>query len=131
LAIALSLSDKGTNAELLSCINDCFKENQELQKNSRFSGLFTHKGSSGHWNTHNAHGHGQQHHSLAMPVLGQAPTMNASTPPINFGDRGPHPTPPVNYQAHTLNDIILSYPDWQRWQSLPNNPTEFYHSNQP
>ncbi|KAH9955192.1 hypothetical protein BJV74DRAFT_790851, partial [Russula compacta] len=97
LAITLSLSDKGTNAELLSHINDCFKENQELQKNSRFSGLFTHEGSSGHWHTHNAHRHRQQHHSPAMPVLCRAPTMNASTPPINFGDHGPHPTPPVNY----------------------------------
>ena len=27
LAITLSLSDKGTNAELLSCINNCFKSN--------------------------------------------------------------------------------------------------------
>ena len=62
-------------------------------------------------------------HLLHYPVPGQAPAMNASTPPINFGDHRPHPTPPINYQVHSLNDIILSYPDWQCWQSLPNNPT--------
>ena len=122
LAIALSISDKGTNAELLSHINDCFKSNQELQNNSRFSGLFNHEGSSGHWNMHNTHGHDQDH-SPAMPVPGWAPAMNASTPPINFGDHRPHPAPPINNQVHSLNDIILSYSDWQHQQSLANNPT--------
>jgi hypothetical protein len=41
LAIALSISDKGTNAELLSRIEDCFKTNHNLKNNSRFSGLFS------------------------------------------------------------------------------------------
>ena len=62
-------------------------------------------------------------HLLHYPVPGRAPATNASTPPVNFGDPGPHLTPPISYQVHSLNDIMLSYPDWQRWQSLPNNPT--------
>ncbi|KAI0004650.1 hypothetical protein BJV74DRAFT_763261, partial [Russula compacta] len=131
LAIALSLSNKGTNAKLLSCINDCFESHPELQKNSRFSGLFTHKGSSGHRNTCNTHGYVQEHPHPALPVLGQASTMNMIPPPINFGDHRSHPIPPINYQAHTLNDIMLSYPDWQHWQSLPNSLTQFNNSNQP
>ena len=41
LAIALSISDKGTNGELVSRIEDCFKTNPNLKNNSRFSGLFS------------------------------------------------------------------------------------------
>ena len=41
LAIALSVSDKGTNGELLSRIEDCFKKNPDLKNNSRFSSLFS------------------------------------------------------------------------------------------
>ena len=40
LAIALSLSDKGTNAELLSCIQNSFEQNPDLKQNLQFSGLF-------------------------------------------------------------------------------------------
>jgi hypothetical protein len=40
LAVALSLSDKGTNAKLLSRIQNCFEENPDLKWNSQFSGLF-------------------------------------------------------------------------------------------
>ena len=41
LAIALSISDKCTNSELLSRIEDCFKTNTNLKNDSRFSGLFS------------------------------------------------------------------------------------------
>ena len=41
LAIALSISDKGTNSELLSRIDDCFKKSPNLKNNSRFSNLFS------------------------------------------------------------------------------------------
>lgn len=47
LAVALSISDKGTNNELLSCTQNCFEENPDLKQNSQFSGLFKkliHKG---------------------------------------------------------------------------------------
>jgi len=40
LAVALVLSDKGTNAELLSRIKDHLDQHPELQSNQRFSGLF-------------------------------------------------------------------------------------------
>lgn len=40
LAVALSLSDKGTNAELQSRIQNRFEESPDLKRNSRFSGLF-------------------------------------------------------------------------------------------
>lgn len=40
LTIALSLSDKGTNSELLFCINNYFKVYSDLHNNSRFSGIF-------------------------------------------------------------------------------------------
>jgi hypothetical protein len=40
LAIALVLSDKGTNAELISRIKDHLDQHPELQINQRFSGLF-------------------------------------------------------------------------------------------
>ena len=40
LAVALSISDKGTNAELLTRIQNTFEENPDLKRNSRFSGLF-------------------------------------------------------------------------------------------
>jgi hypothetical protein len=40
LAIALALSDKGTNAELLSWIKDHLDQHLGLQSNQRFSGLF-------------------------------------------------------------------------------------------
>ena len=40
LAIAISLSDKGTNNQLQSRIEARFKAYPDLQKNSRFSGLF-------------------------------------------------------------------------------------------
>ncbi|KAI0000151.1 hypothetical protein BJV74DRAFT_986443 [Russula compacta] len=51
LAIALSLFDKGTNAALMSRVNEHFKSSPELQTNPRFSGLSGCKGSSGHQNT--------------------------------------------------------------------------------
>ena len=40
LAIALSLSDKGTNTELLSRIQNSFEQNPDLKQNLQFSGLF-------------------------------------------------------------------------------------------
>ncbi|KAI9451760.1 hypothetical protein BJY52DRAFT_1351298, partial [Lactarius psammicola] len=40
LAIAVSVSDKGTNAELLARILDHFEQNPDMKHNSRFSGLF-------------------------------------------------------------------------------------------
>ena len=40
LAVALSISDKGTNAELVSRIQNSFDANPDLKRNSRFSGLF-------------------------------------------------------------------------------------------
>ena len=40
LAVALALSDKGTNAELMSRIKDHLDQHPELQSNQRFSGLF-------------------------------------------------------------------------------------------
>jgi len=40
LAIVLVLSDKGTNAELMSQIKDHLDQHLELQSNQRFSGLF-------------------------------------------------------------------------------------------
>jgi hypothetical protein len=40
LAVALVLSDKGTNAELMSRIKDHLDQHPELQSNQRFSGLF-------------------------------------------------------------------------------------------
>jgi hypothetical protein len=40
LAVALVLSDKGTNAELISRIKDHLDQHPELQSNQRFSGLF-------------------------------------------------------------------------------------------
>jgi hypothetical protein len=40
LAVALVLSDKGTNAELMSQIKDHLDQHPELQSNQRFSGLF-------------------------------------------------------------------------------------------
>ncbi|KAH9031356.1 hypothetical protein EDB85DRAFT_1891161 [Lactarius pseudohatsudake] len=40
LTIALSISDKGTNTELSSRIQNCFEQNPDLKRNSRFSGLF-------------------------------------------------------------------------------------------
>jgi len=40
LAIALVLSDKGTNAELMSWIKDYLDQHPELQSNQRFSSLF-------------------------------------------------------------------------------------------
>ena len=40
LAVALSISDKGTNAELLTHIQNTFKETPDLKWNSQFSGLF-------------------------------------------------------------------------------------------
>jgi hypothetical protein len=39
LAIALSLSDKGTKSELLSHIDNYFKVHPNLQNNSRFSSI--------------------------------------------------------------------------------------------
>ncbi|KAH9007832.1 hypothetical protein EDB85DRAFT_1901722 [Lactarius pseudohatsudake] len=41
LAIAISMSDKGTNSELQARILDHFQRQPDLQRNSRFSGLFT------------------------------------------------------------------------------------------
>ncbi|KAH9015544.1 hypothetical protein EDB85DRAFT_1898662 [Lactarius pseudohatsudake] len=41
LAIAISVSDKGTNSELQARILDHFQRQPDLQRNSRFSGLFT------------------------------------------------------------------------------------------
>jgi len=40
LAIALVLSDKGTNTELISQIKDHLDQHPELQSNQRFFGLF-------------------------------------------------------------------------------------------
>ena len=40
LAIALALSDKGTNTKLLSRIKDYLDQHLGLQSNQRFSGLF-------------------------------------------------------------------------------------------
>ncbi len=40
LALALSISDKGTNAELLTRIQDFFDTHPDLKLNSRFSSLF-------------------------------------------------------------------------------------------
>ena len=40
LAIAIGVSDKGTNAELLAWIEDHFKQHPDLKLNSRFLGLF-------------------------------------------------------------------------------------------
>ena len=40
LAVALSISDKGTNSELLTRIQNTFEENPDLKQNSQFSGLF-------------------------------------------------------------------------------------------
>jgi hypothetical protein len=40
LAVALALSDKGTNAELMSQIKAHLDQHLELQSNQRFSGLF-------------------------------------------------------------------------------------------
>jgi hypothetical protein len=40
LAVVLSISDKGTNAELLSRIQSFFEESPDLKRNSQFSGLF-------------------------------------------------------------------------------------------
>jgi hypothetical protein len=40
LAIALALSDKGTNAELMTRIKDHLDEHPEIQSNQRFSALF-------------------------------------------------------------------------------------------
>ena len=40
LAVALALSDKGTNAELISRIKTNLDQHPELQSNQRFSGLF-------------------------------------------------------------------------------------------
>jgi hypothetical protein len=40
LAIALRLSDKGMNAELMSWIKDHLDQHPGLQSNQRFSGLF-------------------------------------------------------------------------------------------
>ena len=54
-------------------------------------------------------GHEQEH--LALPVPGWAPATNVIVPPINFGDHIPHLTPLINYQAYTLNDLMISYPD--------------------
>ena len=40
LAVVLALSDKGTNAELMSRIKAHLDQHLELQSNQRFSGLF-------------------------------------------------------------------------------------------
>ncbi|KAH9065409.1 hypothetical protein EDB87DRAFT_1066441 [Lactarius vividus] len=40
LAIAVAVSDKGTNAELLARIEDQFEQYRDLKYNSRFSGIF-------------------------------------------------------------------------------------------
>jgi hypothetical protein len=40
LALALSISDKGTNNDLVARIKDAFKTQPNLQKNSRFLGIF-------------------------------------------------------------------------------------------
>jgi len=40
LAVVLTLSDKGTNVELMSRIKDHLDQHPELQSNLRFSGLF-------------------------------------------------------------------------------------------
>ena len=40
LALSLALSDKGTNQELLSWIQDYFDAHPNLKNNTRFSGLF-------------------------------------------------------------------------------------------
>ena len=40
LALAVSLSDKGTNAELQTRIQDFFDSHPDLKLNTRFSGLF-------------------------------------------------------------------------------------------
>ena len=40
LAVALVLSDKGTNAELVSRIKDHLDQHPELRSNQRFSGMF-------------------------------------------------------------------------------------------
>jgi hypothetical protein len=40
LAVALALSDKGTNTELISQIKNNLDQHPELQSNQRFSGLF-------------------------------------------------------------------------------------------
>jgi hypothetical protein len=40
LAVALMLSDKGTNAELMSWIKNHLDQHPDLQNNQRFSGLF-------------------------------------------------------------------------------------------
>ena len=53
LAVALSLSDKGTNAELQSRIQSRFEESPDPKQNSQFSGLFkkSKKGPTGNEDT--------------------------------------------------------------------------------
>ena len=96
LAIALSISNKGTNSELLSRIEDCFKTNTNLKNNSRFSGLFSkqHKleVTSVQEDTPNQGGSQSRQQLPHTPATWTASTITVSHD-SHFPPTGPSPSP--------------------------------------
>ena len=96
LAIALSISNKGTNSGLLSHIEDCFKTNTKLKNNSRFSGLFSkqHKleVTSDQEDTPNQGGSQSQQQLPHTPATWTASTITVSHD-SHFPPTGPSPSP--------------------------------------
>jgi len=83
--LALSISDKGTKAEIITRIEDHFKAHPGLQLNSRFSGLFNKPGS---------------HHAIASQSKDTSALANEVT---NGGDSLGEPESDLNEATALFN----------------------------
>ena len=112
LALALSISDKGTNSELLSRIDDCFHAKPDLKINSRFSGLFSkQRKTSDHWPGTQRHAHGpQSRQQLSHTPATQTNAIAASHDSPSYQHPAIRPIPIPSYVPTTTGLSHVSNP---------------------
>ncbi|KAH9015204.1 hypothetical protein EDB85DRAFT_2211933 [Lactarius pseudohatsudake] len=118
LSIALSVSDKGTNAELLSRIQSCFEQNPDLKRNSRFYGLFNKSIRERKNPTHNEEAQEQATQGVIGGPPGDGRTGGNSKIARSILPHHPHPPHPPNMIASSssssymtpTNHYIYQYP---------------------
>jgi hypothetical protein len=124
LAIALSISDKGTNNDLSARINNHFQANPDLQRNSRFLGLFNKPQGRSHHMVHTAQtkdseptkinedDSDEESDSDGTPSPSSHPSKLQAThtvaPPQVFSSY----QPPTNYIAYPPSNHMQPYLQW-------------------